>query len=94
MAYKGTNQAMPMPLGADNFLLRGSKLMNTLWVFGVVVYSGHDTKIMLNSVKARPKKSRLESLMNNFILIIFGLQMFMCFFAALYGVLWYDKHKS
>jgi phospholipid-transporting ATPase len=71
MSYQGCKQALPVT--ADNFLLRGSKLMNTLWVWGVIVYSGHDTKIMLNSVKARPKKSRLEELMNFFILIIFGM---------------------
>lgn len=68
--------------------------MNTLYVWGVVVYSGHDTKIMLNSVKARPKKSRLEETMNKFIILIFGLQCAMCFTAALYSNEWYGGHKS
>lgn len=47
--------------------------MNTESVYGVVVYSGHDTKIMLNSVKGRQKKSRLEEMMNTFIFVIFGI---------------------
>lgn len=68
--------------------------MNTLWIQGVVVYTGHDTKIMLNSVKARPKKSRLETLMNSLILIIFAIQMGMCFFASLCGQVWYQYHKD
>jgi phospholipid-transporting ATPase len=68
--------------------------MNTSWVWGVVVYSGHDTKIMLNSVKGRPKKSRLEVMMNFFILVIFAMQMTMCFAAAVYGVMWYDSHMT
>jgi len=39
-------------LGADNMILRGCKLRNTEWVIGVTVFSGHDTKIMMNSAKA------------------------------------------
>jgi magnesium-transporting ATPase (P-type) len=31
------------------FLYRGSKLKNTSWVWGLVVYTGQCTKIMLNS---------------------------------------------
>jgi hypothetical protein len=31
--------------------------MNTGFVDGVVAYTGHDTKIMLNSAKGRAKKS-------------------------------------
>jgi phospholipid-transporting ATPase len=41
-------------------LLRGSILKNTEWVYGVVVFSGHETKIMKNSLKAKAKLSKLE----------------------------------
>ena len=33
-------------LDYNNFLLRGSILKNTEWIIGMVVYTGHDTKIM------------------------------------------------
>ena len=33
----------------DQFLYRGSSLKNTDWVIGIVAYTGHETKIMLNS---------------------------------------------
>ena len=36
-------------LDYNQFILRGSTLKNTEWVIGMVVYSGHDTKIMKNS---------------------------------------------
>ncbi|KAL8207468.1 UNVERIFIED_CONTAM: putative phospholipid-transporting ATPase IA [Gekko kuhli] len=34
------------PLGPDQILLRGAQLRNTQWVHGIVVYTGHDTKLM------------------------------------------------
>lgn len=44
----------------SNIVLRGSNLKNTAFVYGLVTYTGHDTKIMKNSFKARAKKSQLE----------------------------------
>lgn len=35
-----------VPLGSDQILLRGAQLRNTQWVHGIVVYTGHDTKLM------------------------------------------------
>ena len=37
------------PLGIDNFLLKGANLKNTEWIVGLIVYTGNETKIMLNS---------------------------------------------
>ena len=68
--------------------------MNTRYVIGVVVYTGHDSKIMLNSVKARPKKSELEVTMNYMIIIIFAIQMVTCLFGAVYNVFWEYEHES
>lgn len=39
-------------LGPDQLLLRGAMLRNTSWVFGMVVYTGHDTKLLRNSTSA------------------------------------------
>ncbi len=33
-------------LGPDQLLLRGSTLKNTTWIYGIVVFTGHETKIM------------------------------------------------
>lgn len=46
-------------LGPDQLLLRGAMLRNTSWIFGMVIYTGHDTKLMRNSTSA-PLKVNLK----------------------------------
>lgn len=53
-----------IPLGPSELLLRGSKLKNTSWVFGVAIYTGEETKLRLNSVKTPLKRSHVEKLTN------------------------------
>jgi phospholipid-transporting ATPase len=60
--YNGNfkEQTKPVvPLGPDQLLLRGAVLRNTTWVFGIVIYTGHDTKLMRNSTSAPLKVSFL-----------------------------------
>lgn len=44
-----------LPLTADNLLLRGCTLRKTDWVVGVVVYTGLDSKIMMNRTPSKRK---------------------------------------
>jgi phospholipid-transporting ATPase len=37
------------PVDPNQVLLRGAQLRNTSWIYGVVVFTGHETKLMLNS---------------------------------------------
>ena len=62
-------------MDAQNFVLRGCSLQNTKWIIGVVAYTGHDSKIMLNSVKSRPKYSQVDRRMNKQIRFIFVVQV-------------------
>jgi magnesium-transporting ATPase (P-type) len=59
-----------IPLGADNVILRGCMLRNTEYVYGIVVFSGHDTKIMMNSMAAKYKFSGLELYTNYAIAVV------------------------
>ena len=46
-----TNGGLPkqVPLGPDQLLLRGAQIRNTPWVYGFVVFTGHETKLMRNA---------------------------------------------
>lgn len=48
-------------IGSDNVVLKGCILRNTEYIYGVAVYTGHDTKVMMNSAKPRFKLSQLEN---------------------------------
>ena len=74
--------------------MRGCSLRNTEWVFGVVAYTGHDTKIMLNSTVSRSKYSSLEEMMGFFIILIFFLQLTICLFSAENSTLWQYNNRN
>jgi magnesium-transporting ATPase (P-type) len=59
-----------MPLGADNVILRGCSLRNTEYCYGIVIFTGHDTKIMMNSMAAKYKFSGLELYTNYAIAVV------------------------
>ncbi|KAJ4769854.1 Phospholipid-transporting ATPase [Rhynchospora pubera] len=54
-------------------LLRDSKLRNTQYIYGVVIFTGHDTKVMQNSTDSPSKRSRIERQMDKIIYILFSV---------------------
>jgi phospholipid-translocating ATPase len=53
------NQKMD-PVSINNVLLRGCVIRNTEYAIGLVIFTGTDTKIMLNSGDTPSKRSRIE----------------------------------
>ena len=58
------------PLQPDQLLLRGATLRNTPWVHGVVVFTGHETKLMRNATATPIKKTEIERMINKQILML------------------------
>ena len=75
-------------LNDGNIILRGSSVRNTEFVFGLIVNTGHDTKIMRNSASAKYKFSKLEVLSNFSILIVFCTQIALASIGAFKGADW------
>jgi magnesium-transporting ATPase (P-type) len=44
-------------------------LRNTEYVYGVAIFTGHETKIMKNGTRAKAKKSSIEKSTNNYIIV-------------------------
>lgn len=80
------------PIQSKNLLLRGCVLRNSDWVVGVVVNSGHDTKVMMSSTETKPKASFLESTVSLQVLNIIYLLMIFCFVGATGSVIWNQVH--
>ncbi|KAF5970853.1 phospholipid-translocating ATPase [Fusarium bulbicola] len=86
---------MTEPITIDNLLLRGCNLRNTEWIVGVVVYTGHDTKIMMNAGITPSKRARIAREMNFNVVCNFGILLIMCLLAAIInGVAWAKTDAS
>ncbi|CAG8455671.1 8932_t:CDS:2 [Paraglomus occultum] len=60
-----------VPVNINNLLLRAHVIRNTEWVIAMVVYTGVETKIMLNSGETPSKRSRIEKEMNKEVIFNF-----------------------
>ncbi|XP_076928087.1 putative phospholipid-transporting ATPase 7 [Bidens hawaiensis] len=61
------------PLSPAQFLLRESKLRNTDYIYGVVLFTGMDTKVVQNSMKSPSKRSRVERKTDYVIYVLFAM---------------------
>ncbi|XP_040903868.1 phospholipid-transporting ATPase IA isoform X4 [Toxotes jaculatrix] len=77
-----------VPLGPDQILLRGAQLRNTQWIHGVVVYTGHDTKLMQNSTRPPLKLSNVERITNFQILVLFGCLLAISLVCSIGQTIW------
>ncbi|CRG97760.1 aminophospholipid-transporting P-ATPase, putative [Plasmodium gallinaceum] len=82
-----TDNYLKIPFDSKQFVLRGCKLKNTDWIIGIVIYTGKETKIQMNSTKPIRKTSKLERLTNRMTIIIWFIQMIICFISAYYNAM-------
>lgn len=64
-------------LDPSKLLLRGAQLRNTSWIYGIAVFTGHETKLMLNSSKKPTKASNVTRITNRNILYLFTMLVIM-----------------
>ena len=81
-------------LSTNEFLLKGSVLKNTNWIIGIVVYTGMDNKIILNSKKPRMKMSKVETNLNYYLLFIFVFLILCCAECSVYHHFHYLKNQK
>jgi len=72
-----------IPITPSQILLRGCSLRNTDAIVGAVVFSGHETKVMMNSMNVPSKRSTLERKLDKLILLLFCILFMICFIGAI-----------
>ncbi|KAI1645875.1 phospholipid-translocating P-type ATPase [Daldinia loculata] len=86
---------MSEPISIDNMLLRGCNLRNTEWVLGIVMFTGHDTKIMMNAGVTPSKRARIARELNFNVICNFGILGALCLLCAIVnGVSWGKSDAS
>eukprot|EP00002_Diphylleia_rotans_P017046 TRINITY_DN3306_c0_g2_i2.p1 TRINITY_DN3306_c0_g2~~TRINITY_DN3306_c0_g2_i2.p1 ORF type:complete len:1090 (-),score=226.20 TRINITY_DN3306_c0_g2_i2:575-3844(-) len=83
-------------LSLDNsqILLRGCQLRNTDWIVGIVIFAGHDTKLMRNSSKSKFKTSTIERNLNAYILSVFGVLVALATLSGILGGVFVNDAKE
>lgn len=79
----GGGRPKDYPLDPSMLLLRGAQLRNTSWIYGLVVFTGHETKLMLNSSKKPTKASNVTRITNRNILYLFAMLVTMSVLCSL-----------
>ena len=68
--------------GDKQLLYRGTRLKNTKWIYGLAIYTGKNTKIILNSQSESQKMSQIEVKVNYILGFILIIQLVLCLVCA------------
>lgn len=81
-------------LGAEQVLQRGARLKNTNWAFGVVVYTGHETKLMKNTSLAPLKRSNVDHVTNSQVFMLFIMLLVTAVISAIASQIWASSSQE
>jgi len=77
-----------VPVTINEVLLRGCLLKNTGHVFGLVVYTGKESRIQMNAAATPSKVGSYDHFLNFQIALVMALQLALCVFSAACGAAW------
>lgn len=60
LVHQGMTDFVSIPVSMDNMVLRGTRLKNTDYIYGIIVYTGPDTRLARNTAKTDAKFSTVE----------------------------------
>ncbi|CAL8114228.1 unnamed protein product [Orchesella dallaii] len=93
MIRQGMTDFLSIPLTMENIVLRGTRLKNTDYIFGIVVYTGRDTRLARNSEKSEAKFSTVERAVNYYLIFFVIILLFLVFFCSImhFAVDWFPE---
>ncbi|KAK2986132.1 hypothetical protein RJ640_024681 [Escallonia rubra] len=88
-------QEQKCPLSPQQLLLRDSKLKNTEYIYGVVIFTGQDTKVIQNSTAPPSKRSKIEKRTDKLVYLLFSVLVLMSFVGSIFfGIATRDDLKE
>lgn len=84
---KGFGSTGEIPMSPEQLLLRGAVLRNTQWIHGVVVFTGHETKLMRNATATPIKRTDVERIINIQIIVLFCLLIVLSLISSIGNVI-------
>ncbi|UPR02315.1 phospholipid-transporting ATPase [Chloropicon primus] len=90
--YSSDGGAAKYPLDMGEVMLRGTRLMNSGYAFGLVVYTGKETRIFMNNLKMPIKHSSMDNFLNIQIVILAIIQIVICVGCAVGSYVWREEY--
>jgi phospholipid-translocating ATPase len=85
------------PIDLQTCILRGCVVKNTAWVIGIVLFTGADSKIVMNSGRTPSKRSKVERQMNPQVMVNLALLAAVSMVCAIvdhYNEVRWDKEQA
>jgi phospholipid-translocating ATPase len=82
------------PLTINNVLLRGTLLRNTSYVYGLVAFTGEETKIRLNSTMSHTKSPRIQRAINRAVIAMFVFLVALSAMFSALSITWNKRNLS
>lgn len=89
VSYNENGESKKESTTINNLILRGCSLRNTKWIIGMVIFTGSDSKIILNSGITPTKKSRISRGLNFYVIVNFVILFLLCFISGLVNGIYY-----
>ncbi|KAF9205488.1 hypothetical protein BGZ59_000444 [Podila verticillata] len=83
-----------LPLDPTQVLLRGAVLRNTRWIYGVVIFTGHESKLMRNASATPIKRTSVEKMTNIQIIFLFAILLAMSLASAVGNMVITNKNLA
>ncbi|KAG5441789.1 putative phospholipid-transporting ATPase IF [Clonorchis sinensis] len=83
-----------IPILMENVAFRGSRIYNTSCVIGLVLYTGKDTKLSMNSKKNARKFGSREGRLSFLLALCFAAYLFICVLLTILATVWDTSQTS
>jgi magnesium-transporting ATPase (P-type) len=84
----------PVPLEAEQVLLRGSVLRNVDYAYALAAYTGRETKVRVRQTSRVLKRAQVEKDINRLIVVLVALLIAFCVSGAVGAAIWSGRHEG